>query len=113
MNLLPVEARGSMLQAAGGMQIRLPAPRDGELTLGARAEDMRLGNLDEAHFQADVFTFELLGDCTMATVMIGHTLVAIKAQKDLRLRSAERIGVCFDPQRLYWFDRATGARIRA
>jgi len=112
MNLLPVNAQGSVLQAEGAMQIRLPAPRPGALTLGARAEDMHLANLDDAHFQADVFTFELLGDCTMATVMVGHTLVAIKAQKDLRLRSGERIGVCFDPQRLYWFDQSTGARIR-
>ncbi len=112
MNLLSVHAQGSILQADGGMQIRLPTPRPGALTLGARAEDMRLGNLDDAHFQADVFTFELLGDCTMATVMVGSTLVAVKAQKDLRLRSGERIGIRFDPQRLYWFDHGTGARIR-
>lgn len=112
MNLLPVHASGAELQAEGGLKIRLPAPRPGALTLGARAEDMHLSNLDDAHLQADVFTFELLGDCTMATVMVGHKLVAIKAQKDLRLRSGERIGIRFDPQRLYWFDQQTGARIR-
>ena len=112
MNLLPVHASGALLQAQGGLKIRLSAPRPGALTLGARAEDMHLSSLDDAHLQADVFTFELLGDCTMATVMVGDRLVAIKAQKDLRLRSGSRIGIRFDPQRLYWFDQETGARIR-
>ena len=74
MNLLPVSARGPDLQTETGLQIRLAAPRDGELMLGARAEDMRLAGLDGAHLQADVFTFELLGDCTMATVMVGQHL---------------------------------------
>ena len=73
---------------------------------------MRLGSLDDAHLQADVFTFEMLGESTMATVMVGQTLIAIKAPKDLRLRSGARIGIHFDPQRLYWFDAASGARIR-
>lgn len=112
MNLLPVHAQDGTLRSPDGLQIRLPAPRSGALMLGARAEDMALGSLDDAHFQAEVFTFELLGDCTMATVMVGDSLVAIKAQKDLRLRSGERIGIHFDPQRLYWFDAATGVRIR-
>jgi len=112
MNLLPVQAQVSGLLAEGGLQIRLNAPRPGALLLGARAEDMRLGSLDDAHLQADVFTFEMLGESTMATVMVGQTLIAVKAPKDLRLRSGARIGIHFDPQRLYWFDAASGARIR-
>ena len=112
MNLLPVQANASGLHTESGLPIRLEAPRSGALTLGSRAEDMHLCGLDEAHFQANVFTFELLGDCTMATVMLAGRLIAIKAQKDLRLRSGERIGIRFDAERLYWFDATSGARIR-
>ena len=112
MNLLPVHAEDSGLRTENGLPIRLTAPRAGALTLGSRAEDMHLCGLDEAHFQANVFTFELLGDCTMATVMLAGRLIAIKAQKDLRLRSGESIGIRFDAERLYWFDATSGARIR-
>lgn len=112
MNLLPVQAQALGLQTEGGLHIRLTAPRLGAITLGARAEDMHLSSLDDAHLQAEVFTFELLGDCTMATVMVDHRLIAIKAQKDLRVQSGERIGIRFDPKRLYWFDTGTGSRIR-
>jgi multiple sugar transport system ATP-binding protein len=113
MNLLRVQGGDTALRAEGGPSIALHSPRGGTLTLGARAEDMRIVGAADAHFEAEVYTFELLGDCTMATVMVGDRLVAIKGPKDLRLASGTRIGVRFDPARLYWFDAETGARLRA
>ncbi len=113
MNLLTVQAQSREVLAAGGLVMALAAPRDGPLTLGARAEDLRLCGLDEAHLQADLFSFELLGDCTMATVMVGGQLLAVKAAKDLRLQPHDRVGLRFDPQRLYWFDTPSGQRLRA
>ncbi|MFN0160098.1 MAG: ABC transporter ATP-binding protein [Burkholderiales bacterium] len=113
MNLIDVEAHGQQVKAGAGLTIALAAPRSGALTLGARAEDMRIVDGADAHFHAPVYTFELLGEATMATVMIGQTLVAIKAPKDLRLAPNARIGVRFDPERLFWFDAASGARVRA
>jgi multiple sugar transport system ATP-binding protein len=112
MNLLEVRAEGASLHSDGGLPIVLQAPRVGPLLLGARAEDMQLSNLEEAHFHANVFTFELLGDSTMATVMVGPRLLAIKGPKSLRLQPDQRIGVRFDTQHLYWFDAGSGARIR-
>ena len=112
MNLLRVHAADGVLRAEGGPSIALPAPRAGALTLGARAEDMRIVDATDAHFVAEVYTFELLGDCTMATVMVGDRLVSIKGPKDLRLASGARLGVRFDPARLYWFDADGGARLR-
>ena len=112
MNLLEVMADADSIKAAGDLSINLKAPRAGALVLGARAEDMRLCGLGEAHFQADVFTFELLGECTMTSVMVGDRLVAVKTPKDLRLAPDERIGIRFDAERLYWFDAATGVRLR-
>ena len=40
-------------------------------------------------------------------------MLAVKTPKDLRLAPDERIGIRFDSQRLYWFDAATGARLRS
>jgi multiple sugar transport system ATP-binding protein len=112
MNLLPVEASAGRLEAAGGLAIALSAPRPGPVLLGARAEDMAITGAGQAHFEAEVYTFELLGDCTMATVMVGDSLVAIKGRKDLRLAPGTRVGIAFDPARLYWFDAGSGERIR-
>jgi multiple sugar transport system ATP-binding protein len=112
MNLLPVTASSSGLLAEGGLAIALQAPRAGKVTLGARAEDMRLAPTAQAHFEAEIYTFELLGDCTMATVMVGSQLLAVKCEKDLRLAGGARVGVRFDPSRLYWFDTDSGARLR-
>ncbi len=112
MNLLSVQANGDSVTAENGTRLALVPPRAGALTLGARAEDLQLASLDQAHLQAPVFTFELLGDSTMATVMIGDTLVAVKTPKDLRLEPQTHIGIRFDPLKMYWFDQASGLRIR-
>jgi hypothetical protein len=48
----------------------------------------------------------------MVTIKFGHTGVAIKGAKNLRLKFGDRVGVRFDPSRLYWFDSHTGLRIR-
>ncbi|GMV45638.1 MAG: sn-glycerol-3-phosphate import ATP-binding protein UgpC [Pseudomonadota bacterium] len=113
MNLLPVHAGAEGLSAEGGLAIRLPAPRMGDLVLGVRAEDMQMADLGDAHFHVAVYTFELLGDCTMATVLVGQRLLAIKGSKALRLESGQRIGVRLDPVHLYWFDAGSGRRFRA
>ncbi len=111
MNLLPVHAEAGGVRTEDGRFIVLPAPRSGPLTLGARAEDIHLSSLADAHLQARVFGFELLGECTMATVMIGAQLMAVKAPKSLRLQPDEQIGIRFDLARLYWFDTPTGLRL--
>ena len=113
MNLLPVEAGDAVVKTTDGLAIKLVPPRAGALVLGARAEDLCLASSADAHFHAAVFTFELLGDCTMVTVLVGGRLVALKAPKDLRLQPDARIGIRFDQRRLYWFDAASGARLRA
>jgi multiple sugar transport system ATP-binding protein len=112
MNLLPVHAEADRVVAETGLVIAVRAPRTGALVLGVRAEDMRVAGAAEAAFEAEVYTFELLGDSTMATVMIGDRLVAVRCAKDLRIEPGARIGVALDPRRLYWFDADGGDRIR-
>jgi hypothetical protein len=47
------------------------------------------------------------------TLKLGSTLVAIKGDKQLRLKFGDRVGVRFDTQRLYWFDHVSGLRLDA
>ena len=67
----------------------------------------------EGDFSAEVFTFELLGDCSMVNFKIDDRVLSVKASKDVRLARGERVGVRCSPGRLYWFDAANGERLRA
>ncbi len=112
MNLLPVQAQGATVRWAGGPAITLRSPGDGAWTLGARAEDMQVGEEGPGSFMAEVFTFELLGDCTMVNLKLDDRVVSVKAPKDLRLERGVRVPVRFPAERLYWFDATTGERVR-
>ena len=112
MNLIPVDVLDGRVLAENGMALQVAAPAVGPLTLGVRAEDMMLCAQPEASFSAEVFAFELLGDATMVTIKLGHTAVAIKGDKGLRLKFGETVGVRLPPASLFWFERASGQRIR-
>ena len=111
MNLIPVQSASGRLQAEDGPPILVSAPREGALTLGLRAEDLALASLDEAHLHAEVYTCELLGDSTLVTVQVGRQLVAVKADKGLRLSAGARVGLKIQPERAHWFDRGSGRHL--
>jgi multiple sugar transport system ATP-binding protein len=112
MNLFEVQAEAGWATTQSGVRIRVSAPRHGALTLGIRAEDMQLTSEGNADFSAELFAFELLGDSTLVTFKFGHTAVAVKGDKNLRLKFGDRVGVRLDPARLYWFDVDSGERVR-
>jgi multiple sugar transport system ATP-binding protein len=112
MNLIPVQADGQAVVAEGGVRLAVLPPRQGRLLMGARAEEIQLAPLGDALVDAEVFAFELLGDSTQVTIKFGHTAVAVKGERALRLSMGDRIGLRFRPERLYWFDADSGERIR-
>ena len=112
MNLIEVQADDRGATTGNGLRIDLAAPRPGALTLGVRPEDMRISTGPAVQFSAELFAFELLGDSTMMTFKLGTTSVAVKGDKNLRLKIGDRLGVAFDPASVYWFDSATGLRVR-
>ncbi len=112
MNLLPVQADTASVRWTGGPGIALRAPRAGQLLLGARAEDLQVCDAATGDFSAEVFTFELLGDCAMVNFKLDDRMWSVKASKDLRMSRGERVGVRWRPERLYWFDAANGERLR-
>ena len=112
MNLIEVQADDRGATTGNGLRIDLVAPRPGALTLGVRPEDRRISTGPAVQFSVELFAFELLGDSTMMTFKLGTTSVAVKGDKNLRLKIGDRLGVAFDPASVYWFDSVTGLRLR-
>ena len=112
MNLIEVQADDRGTSTATGLRLALTAPRAGALTLGVRPEDMRISQGPDVQFSAELFAFELMGDSTMMTFKLGHTSVAVKGDKSLRLKIGDRLGVGFEPASVYWFESSTGVRVR-
>jgi multiple sugar transport system ATP-binding protein len=112
MNLIEVQVDDRGVRTSTGLHLALTAPRAGALTLGVRPEDMRISQGSDTQFSAELFAFELMGDSTMMTFKLGHTNVAVKGDKSLRLKIGDRLGVAFEPASVYWFDTATGLRVR-
>lgn len=112
MNLLSVQADGQGRCLCDGRVLAVAAPAPGLWTLGVRCEDLQLCDAPQSNFSAEVYTFELLGDCTMATALLGGRMLTVKAGKDTRLQTGATMHLAMDPARLYWFDADTGLRHR-
>ena len=110
MNLIPGEAEGGRFRAPG---IEAPAPAQirGKATLGIRPEDCQI--VEGGHLRGEVFGVEPTGEATYLTVSAGGRLVEVKAPRDFRAALDSAISIGFDPARLYFFDSATGQRLRA
>ncbi|MGY6549940.1 MAG: ABC transporter ATP-binding protein [Roseinatronobacter sp.] len=95
-----------------GENVRVPglAVPDGPVTLGFRAEDAQM-TAGPGQISGPVYSLELLGDATMATVRAGGAIVSIKCPKDFRAE----IGAPFDAEipasAVHLFRSDTGARI--
>jgi len=109
MNLLAGEIQGGAFVAPG---VRVPgfSVPDSKVTLGFRAEDASLA-LD-GEMTAPVYSMELLGDASMATLQIAPGVhVAVKAAKSFSASIGEVLSVKLLPEICHLFDRATGKRI--
>ena len=113
MNLMDVIAHAGYVETVNGLRIAVQAPRQGPMTMGLRAEDMQLTSAVDAAFTAQVYAFELLGDSTMITFKLGPQSVAVKGDKNIRLKFGDQVGVRFDASHMYWFDNDSGQRIRS
>jgi multiple sugar transport system ATP-binding protein len=88
----------------------LPAPREGDIMLGLRAEDAVPVGAD-AGIPFDVRVVEPMGAHLLLTGEVaGQPLRAI-APPDAPIGAGARIGLRPDPARLSWFDPASGHRL--
>jgi multiple sugar transport system ATP-binding protein len=108
MNLMKGSLRGGVFEAENVRISGLSAP-DGAVTLGFRAEDASLAESGE--IAAPIYSMELLGDSSMATVRAGGALVAIKAAKDFTGNIGQPVTAHVPARICHLFDAHTGQRI--
>ncbi|MGY6704465.1 ABC transporter ATP-binding protein [Roseinatronobacter sp.] len=87
----------------------LAAP-DGPVILGFRAEDASMSD-QPGQINAPVYSMELLGDATMATMRAGNALVAVKCPKDFRADIGTPFQARLPSGAVHLFDTKSGARI--
>ncbi|MDE0522086.1 MAG: ABC transporter ATP-binding protein [Boseongicola sp.] len=80
--------------------------------IGLRAEDCQVVPPEDGAIRAQLFANELIGDHTLVTAKVGDDMVSIKAPKEFEAGFDEAIGIAFATDKLYLFDKDTGARIR-
>jgi multiple sugar transport system ATP-binding protein len=112
MNLVKGEIReGSFI----GPNVSVAAPGLADrpdVTLGVRPEDAKVAQ-GGLHLNANVYALEPTGDMTLVGIRLKDgAFFNIKADRDFRQALDTPISAIFDPKRLYFFDTATGARLR-
>jgi multiple sugar transport system ATP-binding protein len=109
MNLIAGEITDGAFRAEG---ISVPATGAGPVTLGFRAEDVRVSDTP-AQLTAPVYSMELLGDATLISVRIGEALVSVRAHKDFRIAIGAPLHVAIPTDKIHLFDKTTGTRLTA
>ena len=86
--------------------------KDGDLTLGFRAEDAEVVK-SKGNIKAPIYSIELLGDATMVTVRINGNLISVKADKSFRAEIDDMVQIRVPVDHCHLFDAKTGERIDA
>jgi sn-glycerol 3-phosphate transport system ATP-binding protein len=111
MNLVKAELQSDRL-AIGSSQISLNgyAPTSGAVTVGLRAEDLRVVSSAEG-MPFTVEYVEELGSQRLAHGLVGDQAVTIALSGEAEITNDMRIAI--DPYKLHFFDAETGKRLEA
>jgi multiple sugar transport system ATP-binding protein len=107
MNFIRLTASGGAARAGS---LAFPAPRDGEVTLGVRPEDLELAP-DGLPFEVAVV--EPLGAQVLLTGRAVDATIRVVAPADCPARAGERLHLRPVAGRLSWMDPATGRSLAA
>jgi multiple sugar transport system ATP-binding protein len=110
MNLMQGTLMGGVFEAQNVRIAGLSGP-DGPVTLGFRAEDASITATGE--IAAPIYSMELLGDASMATVQAGGALVAVKAAKDYTGKIGQNIAAHIPAHICHLFDAKSGVRLNS
>ncbi|WP_339757452.1 ABC transporter ATP-binding protein [uncultured Hoeflea sp.] len=111
MNLIDGSIENGEFNAPGVKVSGLSRELSGHTILGIRPEDCAVSEAG-AHLSAEVYGVEPTGDMTYLTLRAGDKLIEVKADRAYRAELGKPEAVRFDPDRIYLFDGASGARIR-
>jgi multiple sugar transport system ATP-binding protein len=112
MNLLSGSISGGVFTCEHTRIEGLRADVSGSVTLGFRAEDASIAT-SRPSIEAPIYSVELLGDVTMASVRCGDALVAVKAHKEFRTEIGQTVGFEIPAGICHLFDSASGQRLDA
>ncbi len=112
MNLI----KGKMIDGSfvsKGVSVKLSKTIEQEnVTLGVRAEDLKLTTKDKEDIVSEVYAFEQLGDCNMVVMAFGAERVMAKISKDKIFKSGDTVYFSGKESSYYLFDTQTEQRIR-
>jgi multiple sugar transport system ATP-binding protein len=109
MNFLPVTASGGAVSLGGRA---IPAPRDGQLLLGFRGEDVALAQPGEG-LPCTIVVAEPMGSHLLLTGRCDGTILRIVAPAQAPIEAGQELGLVFDPSRVVWMDPSTGKSLQA
>jgi multiple sugar transport system ATP-binding protein len=111
MNLIPGKMREGTFEH-GEFSIKLTRGDHEQCVLGIRPEDMEIIRPGDGIFSAKVYSFELTGESTLITVILGNERIIVRGPKDYRVEIDEQIGILLNPENCFLFDSETRQRIR-
>ncbi|MGZ5186799.1 MAG: TOBE domain-containing protein, partial [Caldimonas sp.] len=114
MNLVRGRADGSSFTAGGQvLALAAPAPRSGELVMGARPEHVELSfDLSAPGWPLRVQALEMLGAERLVYGTLGETLFTARLDATApHPKAGDVVHIAVAPRHLHWFDAATSARV--
>jgi len=115
MNFLPARRAGDSVELAEGVRVSLPpelrATAPEAITVGVRPEHLRLGA--DGKFRLKVDTIEALGADSLVHTVFGEGALVVRVDGHMTPKPGEMLA--FEPMagKLYFFDTASGKRLRA
>ncbi|MEM1076032.1 MAG: ABC transporter ATP-binding protein [Pseudomonadota bacterium] len=109
MNLLQGHLSGGTFTGENVSIGGLSSTYEGEVTLGFRAEDAELD--PNGTSGAPLYSLELLGDATIATLKLGGAIASVRAGKEYRAEIGDHTAVRIPPEICHIFDATSGERL--
>lgn len=112
MNLVPGKIENGIFSNKEGKISELSnIKHKGDIILGVRAEDSLICDENDAQLTGKVYSFELLGDATMINVEFGDQLIAVRGEKNYRVKINEYVHVRFKDNAFHLFDKESGEKL--
>ena len=113
MNLVPGRIERGRFRAEGLEVPPPPGVADGDALMGVRPEDVRLAQLDGPPAAGVVTSSEYTGTDAFVSVAIGNGQIVARTDRHARFAVGTSVSLALSDARLYFFEPATGARLRA
>ena len=110
MNFLPAVRSGEGIWQVGGLTLSGPQVPEVTLEFAVRPEDLAVG---ASGFAATVRVVEPLGAHTLATCDVAGAMMRVVLDSDLRIAPGDTLSLVPRPDRVRWFDPATGHAVGA